>query len=122
MLQKEPISFVPNKRKIAQKTKSNMVRKTHQGGINTIGSAKAGYFCPSKYIDTKFPNDYKTLRLENVTIVHDGTVQVNHKEQRCYFVNIEGINSTLYIVVKISELTNLLQLFLKQNAKWQICQ
>ncbi len=60
-----------------------MVRKTHQGCI-----------C------AKFPNDYKTLYLENVTIVCDSMVWVNHKEQQCYFVNIEGIDSILHIVVK----------------------
>ncbi|KAL7471152.1 hypothetical protein ACHAXS_011440 [Conticribra weissflogii] len=77
-----------------------MVRKTHRGGIGAIGSAKASYFHPSEHIRTKFPNDYKTLRLENVTIVHDGTARVNHKEQRCYFVNVEGIGAILHIVVK----------------------
>ncbi len=99
ILQEEPIQFV-QKRKIAQITTTAMVRKTHGGGIGAIGSAKASYFHPGKHIHAKFPNDYKTLRLENVTIVCDGVVQVNHKEQRCYFVNIEGINSILHIVVK----------------------
>ncbi len=40
------------------------------------------------------------MHLENVTIVRDGTAQVNHKEQRCYFVNVEGIDAILHIVVK----------------------
>ncbi len=84
ILRAERVKLVlPKKEDSTNHKIATMVRKTHRGGIGAIGSAKASYFHPSEHIRTKFPNDYKTLRLENVTIVHDGTARVNHKEQRC---------------------------------------
>ena len=78
--------------------KATMVRKSHQCGIGTVGSAFAKFFHPNKYICNKFPNDYKTQHLNNVTIIRDGTGVVRHIQQRCYFCNVPGIDHVLHIV------------------------
>ncbi len=93
-------SICTKKQKDSTNHKISHGEEDHQGGIGAIGSAKASYFHPDKHINTEFPNDYKTLRLENVTIVSDGMARVNHKEQHCYFINIKGIDSILHIIVK----------------------
>ena len=60
----------------------------------------AKFFHPSDIIRRLYPNTYKTLRLENVSIIRDGMVVVSRREQRCYFVNIDGIDDVLHIVAK----------------------
>ncbi len=67
--------------------KSTMVRKSHQGGIGAVGSAFANFFHLSQQIRSKFPNDYKTRCLDNVTIIQDGTEVVRHLRQHYYFCN-----------------------------------
>ncbi len=77
-----------------------MVRTTHRGGIGAIGLAKASFFHPGEAIRNKYPNEYRTMRLENVSIIRDGTARVNRRDQRCYFVNVAGIDHVLHIVTK----------------------
>ena len=76
-----------------------MVRKSHRGGIGAVGSAFAKFFHPSEHIRSKFPNDYKTRRLNNVTIIRDGTEVVRHIQQCCYFCNVPGIDHVLHTVI-----------------------
>ncbi len=75
-----------------------MVRTSHRGGIGAVGSAFARYFHPSQHVRDAHPNEWKTKRFSDVTIVRDGIETVRHKQQRCYFCNIPGINQILYIV------------------------
>ncbi len=77
---------------------STMVRISHCGGIGTVGSAFAQYFHPSQNVRDAHPNDWKTKRFSDVTIVRDGMETVHHKQQRCYFCNIPSIDQILYIV------------------------
>ncbi len=77
-----------------------MVRKTHRGGIGAIGLANASFFHPSEQIRAKFPNTWKKERLTNCTIIRDGIQRVNRRDQRCYFVNVDGFDCVLHIVAK----------------------
>ncbi len=38
--------------------------------------------------------------LENVSIIRDGMPRVNRRDQRCYFVNVDGIDHILHIATK----------------------
>ncbi len=78
-----------------------MARTSHRGGVGAIGSAKASFFHPWEHIRTKYPNDFSTRRLKNVVIIRDGIARVNKRDQRCYFVNIEGIDHVLHMVTKL---------------------
>ncbi len=56
---------------------------------------------PSSFIHNKYPNDYKTNQLENVTIITDGVVCVNRCDQWCYFVNVDSIDHILHNMLKM---------------------
>ncbi len=75
-----------------------MVRIFHCGSIGAIGSAFAQYFHPSQHVHDAHPNDWKTKQFSDVTIVRDGMETVCHKQQRCYFFNVPGIDQIRYIV------------------------
>ncbi|KAL7473681.1 hypothetical protein ACHAXS_014180 [Conticribra weissflogii] len=60
----------------------------------------AKYFHPIEPIHEKYPENFQTRRLENVTIIGDGTEVVCRQEQRCYYCTVPGIDNVLHIVAK----------------------
>ncbi len=52
-------------------------------------------------ICAKYPNDYATRQLKNVTIIRDGIACTNKRDQWCYIINFEGIDHVLHIVTKL---------------------
>ena len=60
----------------------------------------AKFFHQRGVIRRLYPNTYKTLRLDDVTIIRDGMIVVLRQLQHWYFVNVDGINNVFHIISK----------------------
>ena len=70
-----------------------------KGGIGAKGSAKARFFHPSQNIRDKWPNQHRTIQLEDVLVVGKAIHRVSRKDQLCYEVRIPEIDdSTIFII------------------------
>ena len=66
-------------------------RKKKRAGVGAIGSCLAKFLHPSAHIRERYPNDYKTRRLDGLMVMSQREMTVSRSKKLCFIVTHDSI-------------------------------